>query len=115
MKRLEKVYLEEILYSINAIPKHLAGIKTIERYRTNPTVQRAVERELEIIGEAMSQLLDEYPHITIPESRQVIGMRNRIIHGYASIDDSVLWRVVTESLNGLRSTVLALIEQYKNA
>ncbi|MGO8692882.1 MAG: DUF86 domain-containing protein [Rectinemataceae bacterium] len=115
MKRLAKVYLEDILDSINAIPTHLEGVKTIEAYRANPTVQRAVERELEIIGEAMNQLFDEYPDIVIPESRQIIGMRNRIVHGYASIDDSVLWSVATESMTGFRSTILALMERHKNA
>jgi uncharacterized protein with HEPN domain len=115
MKRLAKVYLEDILNSIDAIPNYLAGVKSIDDYRRRKIVQRAVERELEIIGEAMNQLLEEYPHITIPESRQIIGMRNRIIHGYASIDDSVLWKAATESLGGLRKTISELMEQYKNA
>ena len=72
----------------------------------------AVEREFEIIGEALARLarLDEDLVSGISEYRRIIAFRNILIHGYAEIDDRLVWDIVESKLPILRREVAALIE-----
>ncbi len=76
-------FCEDIVMSIDAISSFLTKVPDLAMYRSDRMLKRATERELEIIGEAMRQLLDEFPGTLIPDSARIIGLRNRIIHGYA--------------------------------
>lgn len=105
-------YCTDILSSIDAIAIHLAQAPDLGAYRNNITVRRAVERELEIIGEAMNQLLTEFPETVITDSRRVIGLRNRIIHGYADVDDTLVWSIVHVNVPKLSEEVALLMEQH---
>lgn len=79
--------------------------------------RRAVEREFEIIGEALSRLvrLDPLMEKRIPELRPTISFRNRIIHGYDTVDDAVVWGVVEKHLPLLIAEVVALLEEGEGA
>ncbi|MGA2547999.1 MAG: HepT-like ribonuclease domain-containing protein [Rectinemataceae bacterium] len=101
--------------SIESVESILAEVPDLETYRSNRLVRRAVERELEIIGEATKQLLDEFPDTTFTDSSKIIGLRNRIIHGYADIDDGAIWTIAKTRLPGLRETIENLIEREENA
>ncbi len=103
-------YLYDIKKSLEAISFHLGEIKTIELFKKNLTVKRAVEREIEIIGEAMNSLLSINPEIQISDARKIIGMRNRIIHGYDFVKDNVIWDVITVSIPILKSEVEKYLE-----
>ena len=70
-----------------------------------------MEREFEIIGEAMKQLLSEFPETEIPDAPRIIGLRNRIIHGYADIDDRVIWSIGKTRLLDLHSTIQSIMER----
>jgi uncharacterized protein with HEPN domain len=59
-------------------------------YQKNLTVKRAIERELEIIGEAINRILKEKPDFKIQNARKIVDLRNFIIHGYDSIDDETI-------------------------
>ena len=67
----------------------------------------AVERQFEIVGEALSQLArrDQSLANQIPDLRQVVAFRNILVHGYAIVDADQVWRIIHESLPGLRETV----------
>ena len=68
----------------------------LDNYSTNLLLRSAVERQFEIMGEAFSQLdciEPEYRH-QYPDMGKIIGMRNRIIHGYDSVDDAIVWDAV---------------------
>jgi uncharacterized protein with HEPN domain len=106
-----KKYLYDIKDSIGSIYIHLNGIDDFDRFTQNLTIKRAIERELEIIGEAMNLLLIADPSIRISDSRKIIAMRNRIIHGYDSVDDTVIWNVIISNLSILKSEVEALLNQ----
>lgn len=76
-------------------------------------MQAAVERQFEIIGEAMNQLPRHAPKIAgrIPEAGRVIGFRNVLIHGYAEVDANLVWDVVEDSLPALMKTTKELISE----
>jgi uncharacterized protein with HEPN domain len=75
-------------------------------------LQRAVEREFEIIGEALNRLdrLDPLTSACISELRRIVGFRNRIIHGYDTVDDAVVWGIVEKHLPSLMREVAASLE-----
>lgn len=103
-------YLFDILQSIKALDVHLNGINSFDLYCSNLTVQRAVERELEVIGEAMNQLIAIWPDVPISDTKKIIAMRNRIIHGYDSVDNSIVWNVIIKNIPILRQEVLKLMQ-----
>ena len=72
----------------------------------------AVERKLGIIGEAFAKLEEADPALTekFPELRKIIGMRNRIVHGYDNADEELVWDVVQNRLPALQQKVEALLE-----
>jgi uncharacterized protein with HEPN domain len=104
-------YCADILNSIDAISIHLSIAPDLEAYQSNLTVRRAVERELEIIGEAMNRLLEEFPDTAITDSHRIVGLRNRIIHGYASVDHKLIWSIVQTHLPKLREEITQIMRQ----
>jgi uncharacterized protein with HEPN domain len=71
---------------------------------------RAVERDLMIIGEAVSKLQKLTPQLTISCASQIIGLRNMIVHAYDSIDPTVLWRILLKDIPILKLEIKALIK-----
>jgi len=85
--------------------------RNYENYIQNSLLKRAIERNLEIIGEAMSRILKEDPGFHIENSKKIIGLRNQIIHGYDSISDESIWGVVNIHLPKLRTEIDLLIDK----
>jgi uncharacterized protein with HEPN domain len=105
-----KKYLYDISKSIGFLSIHLKNIETIDLFSQNITVKRSVERELEIIGEAMNSLVSLCPDIEITDSRKIIAMRNRIIHGYDSVDDVVIWNTIVRNIPILKAEIEKLLK-----
>ncbi len=85
-------YLLDALNACKAIASFTEEV-SLPDYSENLLLRSAVERQFEIMGEAFNRLDDiepEYRHI-YPEVGKIIGMRNRIIHGYDSVDDAIIW------------------------
>ena len=80
-------------------------------------LRAAVERQFEIIGEALLQLEKTAPDLAreLPELSQAIAFRNILIHGYATIDDRTVWRAVQEGLPALRARLAELLDRIGNA
>src|SRR5260221_12228085 len=93
-----KKYLADILSSIEAIDIHLGGRKDFNDFRNNFTVRRAVERELEIIGEATQRVLKLQPDIRISYARLIIDLRNKVIHAYDVVDDTIIWKIISKDI-----------------
>jgi len=74
--------------------------ETLEAYERNRTLRFAVERNFEIIGEALNRLrkIDEATTDRIPDWAQVVAFRNLLIHGYDVIDHSRVWTVIVNDL-----------------
>jgi uncharacterized protein with HEPN domain len=66
----------------------------------NLLLRSAVERQFEIVGESLSKAEDIDPSLTeqIPDIRRIIGLRNRIIHGYDTVDNQIVWDIVHTEL-----------------
>lgn len=96
--REEKKLLLDIVDCINSIDEHLENRRELEEYLSNKTKRRAVERELEIIGEAMSNLLKMNPKIKISYSRIIVDLRNKVIHAYDNVDDILIWKIIMKDL-----------------
>jgi len=109
-KQVRKL-LSDILLSINNIDIHLQGKRNFLLYQQNITMRRSVERELEIIGEAMKRLLEVEINIPISDTRRIINFRNRISHGYDTIEDSLIWGIVINHLPKLKEEVQSLLKQ----
>ncbi len=105
-----KTWLYDILSSINEIESYFVDTpKLFEFYQNDLKTKRAVERNIEIIGEAMSRILKEDNHIEISNSRKIVDVRNRIIHGYDSVSDDVIWGIVIKNLPILQKEVEVLL------
>jgi uncharacterized protein with HEPN domain len=74
-------------------------------------LKRAIERDLEIIGEAINRILKEYPEVPLNNAKKIVGLRNQIIHAYDAISDENIWGIVINHLPVLKLEVEALIQQ----
>lgn len=100
----------DALQACLAIEQFTAGAD-FTNFMANAMMRSAVERQIEIIGEALNlaQQADTTLEEKLPEIWQIIGMRNRIIHGYDSVDEMIVWDVVQTKIVPLRQRLAALI------
>jgi len=110
MSTEEKKLLTDIVLGISSIDEHLEGRRVLNEYIKNKTKRRAVERELEIIGEAVNILLKINPNIQISYARQIVDLRNKVIHAYDNVNDTVIWSVVMNHLPTLKLEIEALMK-----
>jgi len=109
-KQLKLLY--DVKLAIDEIESYFnKEAKTYENYKSNSLLKRAIERNLEIIGEAMNRLLNENPEFTIENAIRIIGLRNQIIHGYDSVSDENIWGIITLHLPKLKSEINSLINK----
>ena len=104
--------LLDALAACDAIKSFLAG-QSIQQYKEDYGLRLQIERLLEIIGEALNQAAasdDELRHI-LPELGEIIGMRNRIIHGYDVVDNELIWSTATFRVPELRSQLESILNQ----
>lgn len=107
-----KTWLFDILTSINEIESYFIDTpKMFEIYQNDSRTKRAVERNIEIIGEAMNRILKQDSKIIISNSRKIVDVRNRIIHGYDSVSDDLIWGIVIKNLPILQSEVEKLLKE----
>ncbi|WP_222439142.1 HepT-like ribonuclease domain-containing protein [Echinicola salinicaeni] len=86
-----KKYLLDIATSIETINDFLGDERDFKEYESNKLLRRAVERELEIIGETTNRLLKIKPDIEINEARRIVNLRNWVIHAYDNVDNIIIW------------------------
>lgn len=80
-------------------------------YKTNLTGKRAIERELEIIGEAVNKLQKEDPVLEISDTRKIIALRNYIIHSYDSVQDEMIWSILINNIPTLEKEIRSLLNK----
>jgi uncharacterized protein with HEPN domain len=109
----EKVlkYLYDIKSAIDEIDSYFPfGEKHFELYKDNTLIKRAIERDLEIIGEAINRILTIDDQFPISNARKIVGLRNQIIHGYDNISDENIWSVVMNHIPKLKGEIQQLIQ-----
>ena len=106
-----KTWLYDILQSINEIEGYFtAKQKYYKDYITDIKTKRAVERNIEIIGEAVNRILKKDIHFDLKNAQQIIGTRNRIIHGYDKISDDLIWSIMINHFPKLKKEVTNLLK-----
>ena len=106
-----KILLYDIRYTIEKIDESLPEKRIFEEFCNDWKTKKAVERGIEIVGEAMNRLLKINPEISIPNARKIVDTRNRVSHGYDTISDDIIWRIVINDLPILKTEVENLLKQ----
>lgn len=101
----EKKYLSDIIQAIELIESFVLETKSFLDFRSDIKTQSAVERQIGIIGEAVSKLEKLSPNIKLTNAGKIIAMRNRIIHAYDNIDSSITWAIVKNHLQPLKEEI----------
>ncbi len=109
MEKEIKIWLSDIKQDILEINQFLPTERKFQDFQGDILVRRAVERNIEIIGEAMNRILNHNPDINITNSRKIVDTRNRISHGYDSVSDDILWAIIIRDLPKLHLEVEALL------
>ena len=95
---------------MDEIESFFDGIPEVcEEFESDIRTKRAVERNIEIIGEALSRISKREGAITITNSRKINDTRNRIIHGYDSVSDEVIWGIILQHRPILRTEIQNLL------
>jgi len=105
-------YLFDMAEACGLIESFVAG-KSFDDYAADALLRSGVERQFEILGEALSRLLQIAPELSnrISDTRRIISFRNRLIHGYASVADEIVWGVIEANLEKLKDEVKLLLEE----
>jgi uncharacterized protein with HEPN domain len=104
----EKVlkYLYDIKFAINEIDSYfLNRERHFDDYTKDTILKRAIERDLEIIGEAINRILIIDPEFPIQNARKIVGLRNQIIHANHIISDENIWGIIMNHLPNLKAEI----------
>jgi len=106
-----KKYLEDILIAIDEIDSFFERLpKQYDEFCSNLLLRRGIERNIEIIGEAMNRILKSDSTLSITNARKIVDTRNYVIHGYDSLTVDILWSIVINHLPLLKSEVRELLK-----
>jgi uncharacterized protein with HEPN domain len=112
MKREPRAYLWDVRDAADHILEFTREIQ-IESYLDDLMLRSAVERQFEILGEALNQLSKVAPEIAnrVPDLPQIVSFRNLLIHGYATVDHQTVWDTIQTHVPGLRQCVVNLLDE----
>ncbi|MBD3631331.1 HepT-like ribonuclease domain-containing protein [Cyclobacterium sp.] len=105
-----RTWLSDIKQAIEEINIFLSDKRDFFEFRNDLKTRRAIERNVEIIGEAVNRILKVNPDIEIQNSRKIVDTRNRIIHGYDRVSEEIIWSIVIRDLPKLEIEVKDLLE-----
>ena len=101
-------YLSDILLAIALIKEFALGITDFNAYENDRKTQSAIERQLAIIGEALNKFKKIEPTVEIKYDKQIIAFRNRLVHAYDSLDNSIVWAILNNHLKALEDEIRGL-------
>jgi len=111
MEKEVQTWLEDITQSIDEIEEFLPERRDFFEFKKDLKTRKAIERNIEIIGEAVSRILNINPEIKITNARKIVDTRNRIIHGYDTVSEDIIWAIVSNDLKKLRQEIKNLLEE----
>lgn len=107
-----KTWLYDVLQSIIEIESYFEDRpKVLKDYSKDIKTKRAVERNVEIIGEAINRILRKDNNFEIENAQKIIGTRNRIAHGYDKISDDLIWSIVINHLPKLKAEIISMLDK----
>lgn len=106
-------WLYDIKFAIEEIESYFEDQpRNFENFSSNLILKRAVERDLEIIGEAVNRILKRDQDFSLENAKRIVGLRNQIIHAYDSISDENIWAIIQKHLPILKNEIDDLINQH---
>ena len=105
-----QTWLLDIHQAIDEIFEFIGEKKDFKIYQSDLKTKKATERNLEIIGEAVTRILKVDPNFKIENARNIIGTRNRIIHSYDNISDEIIWTIISRELPKLKIEISKMLE-----
>lgn len=112
MDRKIKKYLEDIMLAIAEIELFLTQRpRQYQVFLDDHMFRSALERQVGIIGEAMSKILSSDPEIAITNAKHIKGTRNYIVHAYDSLQPYTIWGIVINDIPKLKEEVAILLEK----
>ncbi|MBQ9864867.1 MAG: DUF86 domain-containing protein [Bacteroidales bacterium] len=111
MDEYSRKYLIDVLTACDEVASFFPDKCIFADFQYDTLRQRAVERNVEIMGEAINQLHKYNPSIVLSDARSIIATRNRVIHGYDSVTPEFLWSLIINHIPRLRQEVSLILEQ----
>lgn len=109
-------HLQDVLDAIIELEGYFADFpKRFDMFEKDGLRICAVERKAEIMGEAINRIRKKDPSFGIPNAKEIIDTRNRIIHGYDSVETEFLWGLVVRHIPELKKDIERIIENYKQS
>ncbi len=105
-----KTWLTDIKQAIQEINQFLPNRKDFFEFEKDLKTKRAIERNIEIIGEAVGRILKVRPDFQITNARKIVDTRNRISHGYDSISGDIIWTIVLRDIPKLEIEINQLLD-----
>jgi len=100
----------KVILDIQSVIQEIESIKTktkndFNAFKSDIILQRAIERDLEIIGEAIRKIIEIDSSITISSAKNIIGLRNIISHAYDSVEPEMIWGIIQNNIPILASEI----------
>ena len=112
MKKDIRIWLRDILKCVEEVESYFDNRpRDFNFYLKDAMMRKAIERNLEIIGEAMNRILKEEPTFAVANARKIVDLRNTIIHGYDVVNDANIWSIVINHLPKLKEEVQKLLNE----
>lgn len=109
MDEAAKKYFEDMLQAISEIEMAEDRFgRQYEIFENDVIFRKFVERNIEILGEAMNRILKIEPQIEITSARKIVDTRNYVIHAYDSLKPDILWAIVINHIPRLKADILRL-------
>lgn len=111
MRPESPAYIWDAKRAAGLIEQFVSG-HVLADYLRDPLLKSAVERQFEVIGEALNKLsrIDSDVAVRVPDLPRIVAFRNVLVHGYAAIDDEIVWEVATTRVSGLVETLDRLLD-----
>ncbi len=108
-----KKHLVDILNATIEVESFFADTpKLFQNFQNDMLRQRAVERNVEIMGEAINRILKVDPMFELPNAKAIVNTRNRVIHGYDSVTTEFLWSLIIKHIPALKEDIEKILETY---
>ena len=104
------VRLEDVRQAIEELFSFLPEKRDYAAFQKDLKGRRAIERNIEIIGEAINRILKVDPNLPITHARKIVDTRNRISHGYDTVSAEILWSIIVKDLGKLQEEVNYLLK-----
>ena len=109
----ELKFIVDVQIFVDELIEIIGDNKRFENFNKNLIIRRAVERQFELIGEAIKKFKRTNKEIEISNDKEIIGLRNLIIHAYDSVDYEKLWGIIINHIPKLKIEIEALIKKYE--